>query len=79
MHWQINCSTIDELIKGFVAYGETFGSSKRTKKKKNLKNDRFGIFHDLFGREESIVFFLMSLLDILLQKKNINKRLAQNL
>nr|CAD1844938.1 unnamed protein product [Ananas comosus var. bracteatus] len=70
----INCSTIDELIKGFVAYGETFGSSKRTKKKKNLKNDRFGIFHDLFGREESIVFFLMSLLDILLQKKNINKR-----
>lgn len=75
---QVNFSTVSRLLdlilvqEGFVA-----GSSKKMKRKKSTKyHDSDLLHHDLSMKGETLLSFLSSVLDVLLQKKEIESRFA---
>ena len=62
-----------KFIELIVALGDARGLSKRTKRKDDLSRDAVSGFEELFG-ESPIASILVSLLDILFIKKDVNQR-----
>ena len=62
-----------KFIELIVALGDARGRSKRTKRKDDLSRDAVSSFEELFG-ESPIASILVSLLDILFLKKDVNQR-----
>ena len=62
-----------KFIELIVALGDARGLSKRTKRKDDLSRDAVSGFEALFG-ESPIASILVSLLDILFLKKDVNQR-----
>jgi U3 small nucleolar RNA-associated protein 10 len=71
--WQVHASIVVKFIELIVALGGTRGQSKRTKRKDDLSCDASGSFEELFG-ERPVASILVSLLDILFLKKDMNQR-----
>ncbi|CAL5015590.1 unnamed protein product [Urochloa decumbens] len=71
----VHASTVVKFIELIVARGGTKGWSKRTKRKDDLSHDASGSFEELFG-EIPVASVLVSLLDILFIKKDVNQRLC---
>ncbi|KAL6903803.1 hypothetical protein ACP4OV_004616 [Aristida adscensionis] len=69
----VDASTVIEFIEVIAALGGTKGHSKRIKRKDDLSRDAFNSFEELFG-ENPISSILVSLLDILFLKKDVNHR-----
>ncbi|CAN6240377.1 unnamed protein product [Urochloa humidicola] len=69
----VHASTVVKFIELIVARGGAKGRSKRTKRKDDLSHDAFGSFEELFG-EIPVASVLVSLLDILFLKKDVNQR-----
>jgi U3 small nucleolar RNA-associated protein 10 len=69
----VDASTAVKFIELIVALGDARGRSKRTKRKDDLSRDAFSSFEELFG-ESPIASILVSLLDILFLKKDVNQR-----
>ncbi|KAF8702900.1 hypothetical protein HU200_032736 [Digitaria exilis] len=69
----VHASTVMKFIELIVTLGDVRGRSKRTKRKDDLNNDAFSSFEELFG-ESSTAYILVSLLDILFLKKDVNQR-----
>nr|CAB3487846.1 unnamed protein product [Digitaria exilis] len=70
---KVHASTVMKFIELIVTLGDVRGRSKRTKRKDDLNNDAFSSFEELFG-ESSTAYILVSLLDILFLKKDVNQR-----
>lgn len=72
---QVSSSTIGRLL-DLILVQEDFvlGSSKRMKRKKSTKRHNFDLHHDLSVKGETLLSFLSSMLDVLLQKKDIESR-----
>ncbi|WOL10215.1 hypothetical protein Cni_G18969 [Canna indica] len=70
----INCFTIIRLLELILVEGHEVGSSKRIKRKEIPSHHAFAHFHDTLFAEESRLSVLMSLLEIMLLKKNIKER-----
>ena len=62
-----------KFIELIVALGDARGLSKRTKRKDDLSRDAVSSFEELFG-ESPIASILVSLLDVLFIKKDVNQR-----
>ncbi|PUZ48302.1 hypothetical protein GQ55_7G235000 [Panicum hallii var. hallii] len=71
----VDASTAVKFIELIVALGDARGRSKRTKRKDDLSRDAFSSFEELFG-ESPIASILVSLLDILFLKKDVNQRMC---
>ncbi|RLM64477.1 uncharacterized protein C2845_PM16G15760 [Panicum miliaceum] len=71
----VDASTAVKFIELIVALGDARGRSKRTKRKDDLSRDAFSSFEELFG-ESPLASILVSLLDILFLKKDVNQRMC---
>ncbi|XP_062226340.1 uncharacterized protein At3g06530 isoform X2 [Phragmites australis] len=71
----VHASTVVKFIELIVSLGGTKGHTKRIKRKEDLNRDAFHSFKELFG-ENAISSILVSLLDILFLKKDVNQRLC---
>ncbi|TKW05794.1 hypothetical protein SEVIR_7G200000v4 [Setaria viridis] len=69
----VHASIVVKFIELIVALGGARGQSKRTKRKDGLSRDASSSFEELFG-ERPIASILVSLLDILFLKKDVNQR-----
>ncbi|KAL6651157.1 hypothetical protein ACP70R_010082 [Stipagrostis hirtigluma subsp. patula] len=69
----VDASTVVKFIELIAALGGGKGHSKRIKRKEDLNRDAFNSFEQLFG-ENPIASTLVSLLDILFLKKDVNQR-----
>eukprot|EP00268_Persea_americana_P022565 TRINITY_DN22456_c0_g2_i1.p1 TRINITY_DN22456_c0_g2~~TRINITY_DN22456_c0_g2_i1.p1 ORF type:complete len:2020 (-),score=349.41 TRINITY_DN22456_c0_g2_i1:339-6095(-) len=71
----VSSSTIGRLL-DLILVQEDFvlGYSKRMKRKKSTKRHSFDLHHDLSVKGETLLSFLSSMLDVLLQKKDIESR-----
>ncbi|KAJ3680582.1 hypothetical protein LUZ60_016860 [Juncus effusus] len=74
-HLNISYSTIKRLIDVILSRAESAEESKRNKRKKKDQTENFfGLFQDSSRKEDSRISILTSLLDILLLKKDLVKR-----
>ncbi|OEL36638.1 Uncharacterized protein BAE44_0002343, partial [Dichanthelium oligosanthes] len=70
---KVHASTVVKFIELIIALGGARGRSKRTKRNDDLSGDAFSSFEELFG-ESPVASILVSLLDILFLKKDLNQR-----
>ncbi|XP_010275398.1 PREDICTED: uncharacterized protein At3g06530 isoform X2 [Nelumbo nucifera] len=71
----ISCTTVDRLLELILAQEEhLIGSSNGKRKKKHTKHQRYDLHPDHFHRGGDVVSLLVSLLDVLLLKKDIDNR-----
>ncbi|TVU14983.1 hypothetical protein EJB05_38480 [Eragrostis curvula] len=69
----VHASTVVRFVDLIVALDGTKGHSKRIKRKEDQNRDGFNSFEEFFG-ENSVASVLVSLLDILFLKKDLNQR-----
>lgn len=69
----VHASTLAKFIELILALGGSRGHSKRIKRKDDLNYDAFSSFEELFG-ENPVASILVSLLDVLFLKKDVNQR-----
>ncbi|KAJ8511645.1 hypothetical protein OPV22_002079 [Ensete ventricosum] len=70
----INCSTIVRFLELVLVQGHEVGSSKRIKRRKHPSHNAFALRQDILCTKESRLSVLMTLLDMMLQKKDIKER-----
>ncbi|ONK73498.1 uncharacterized protein A4U43_C04F32240 [Asparagus officinalis] len=70
----ISCSTIVRLFALLLGPDQQNGSSKRVKRERAVTWRRMSLDENLLDREETTLYLIGSLLDILLLKKHIEKR-----
>lgn len=71
----VHAFTVVKFIKLIVAQGDSKGNTKRIKRTEGLNHDIDIHFEDYFG-EKAVVSILVSLLDILFLKKDVEQRLC---
>jgi U3 small nucleolar RNA-associated protein 10 len=70
---QVHASTVVKFIDLIVARDGSKGHSKRVKRKEDQSRDASNNFEEFFG-ENAAASILISLLDILFLKKDVNQR-----
>lgn len=72
--WQINCSSIVSLLESIHLQDHKLVPSKRFKRNKHPTEYASALHQAALSTQESRLSVLMSLLDFLLLKKNLNER-----